>query len=86
MDTEIPVTGTLVPIDEEGVIIAYLRMDPDGTIRFLWLPDIFQLQIDDETREEIVALLRLYADKLESREMDARFHQFADINIKSADS
>jgi len=81
-----PVIGVLNPTDDKGVIIAYLRMDDDLTLRFMWLPDIFRevngARLDDETRAEIVDLLRFHASKLESKEMDARFTQLAEINIK----
>lgn len=86
MDAETPVTGYMKPMDDDGVVLAYLRMDRNGTIRFMWLPEIFReingVRMDDGTRSDIVDLLRLYANKLESREMDARLQHFADINVK----
>jgi hypothetical protein len=78
----------LQPVDDEGVIAAYLRIDLDGTVRFLWLPDIFRslhgVRLDDKTRADMVDTLRRYADKLETKEMDALFEKTKMAYINTA--
>lgn len=60
-------------IDDFGFIAAVLRIDADA-VRFNWMVQVFTgpVKMSDELRAEIVRVMRFQADKLESRETDAR--------------
>jgi len=74
---------TRSPVTAEGMTMAFLRLEApqrggaagDIGVRFLWLPYLFDgagPALPDELRAEIVARLRLEADRLESRDLDRR--------------
>lgn len=67
-------------MDEDSITIAFIKLfkekdGREGRVAILWSTDLFtrpELPFPDELREELVLALRLHANKLESRETDAR--------------
>lgn len=71
-------------VDDEGqVTVAFLKYGKNGwgfTLGLFWLPDFVAGEMNDQVREAVVSLLRLHAQKIESREMDAKIAHVKDIN------
>jgi hypothetical protein len=70
-------------MDNDSVTLAFIKLfknGSEGRVAILWSTDIFtnpELPLPDELREGLVYALRLHADKLESRETDARAQEHA---------
>lgn len=64
-------------VDDTSVTIATIKLFHNGRAGILWAAPLFSdaLAMPDELREMLVRQLRLHADKLESREMDARMKE-----------
>ena len=67
--------------DKTGWNIGIIRMDMDPLNPRLfgisWMPEFFAVPMKDVVRKHLVKVLRFYADKLESGELEKRMKQFA---------
>lgn len=60
-------------VDEFGAVLAFLRFNRNGTVTLNWATSIFNGEmppLPDVVRAELVRVLRMHADGLESRELD----------------
>lgn len=76
-----PYLGTVIEksaaevVDEHGVVFAFLRFNKNGSVTLNWAAHIFTGELPplpDPLRAEMVRVLRMHADGLESRDLDRR--------------
>ena len=69
-----------VATDQDGNwAIAQIKfnLDPsnDALTGMAWSPEFFEIELSDVMRQDLVEMLRFYADKLESGELDRRMKE-----------